>query len=88
VLILLLELPRLKALWKSLIKTMSSSKPGNPHTLKPKSEKDCPHCEKGHAQTLASPETVLVPYDQTKGKGGRKKKICCAGYLVHPPWFY
>lgn len=88
VLILLLELPRLKTMWKSFIKKMSSPKSAKPRTLKPKSEKDCPHCEKGHAQTLASPETALVPYDQTKGKGGRKKKICTQNYFCSNPQCY
>ncbi len=65
VLVLLLEFSRLKTLWISLTKGKASAKSSKACTLKPKSEKDCPYCQTGHAQIVPSPETSHTPYSQT-----------------------
>jgi IS1 family transposase len=79
---LVLELPRLKTVWKSLTKKRSLAKTIKPRELKVKTEKDCPNCNKGeHTLTIPPPETTHVPYSQIKSKRGRKKKICTQGYF-------
>ena len=87
-LVLLLELPRLKTLWKSLTKKRPTAKSTTPRSLKAKSEEDCPYCQAGHAETTPPPETSLIPYSQTKGKGGRKKQICTQNYFCSNPRCY
>jgi hypothetical protein len=50
---LVLELPRLKTVWKSLTKKRSLAKTIKPRELKVKTEKDCPNCNKGeHTLTI------------------------------------
>jgi IS1 family transposase len=88
VLILLLELPRLKTLWKTLTKRKAPAKSSKPRSLKPKSEKDCPYCQAGNTQIVPLPETSLTPYSQTKSKRGRKKKICTHNYFCSNPDCY
>jgi hypothetical protein len=88
VLVLLLELPRLKALWKSLTKRKASAKSSKPRSLKPKSEKDCPYCRAGNTQIVPLPETSLTPYSETKSKRGRKKNICTHNYFCSNPDCY
>jgi IS1 family transposase len=86
VLVLLLELPRLKTIWKLLTKRKASAKSSKPRSLKPKSEKDCPYCQSGHTLTIPPPETALTPYSQTKSNRGRKKKICTHNYFCSNPY--
>ncbi len=88
VLVLLLELPRLKTLWKTLTKRKAPAKSSKPRSLKPKSEKDCPYCQAGNTQRVPLPETSLTPYSQTKSKRGRKKKICTHNYFCSNPLCY
>jgi len=63
----------------------SSAKSSKPRVLKPKSEEGCPYCQEGHTQTVSPPETTHTPYSETKGKGGRKKKICTHNYFCSTP---
>jgi len=88
VLVLLLELPRLKTIWKSFTKRKASAKSSKPRSLKPKSEKDCPYCQAGNTQIVPLPETSLTPYSQTKSNRGRKKKICTHNYFCSNPHCY
>lgn len=71
-----------------LTQKKSTAKSSNPRTLKPKSEKDCPYCQAGHAQTVPLPETRHTPYSQTKRRRGRKKKICTHNYFCSNPDCY
>ncbi|MCX6060593.1 MAG: hypothetical protein NTW69_20945, partial [Chloroflexi bacterium] len=68
VLVLMLELPRLKAFWKSLTKRKVSAKSTTPRVLKVKTENDCPCCQTGHTLTIPPPETTHIPYSETKSK--------------------
>ncbi len=88
VLVLLLELPRLKAFWKSLTKRKASAKSTTPRVLKVKTENDCPCCQTGHTLTIPPPETTHIPYSETKSKRGRKKKICTHNYFCSNPLCY
>lgn len=88
VLVLLLELPRLKTLWKLLTRKKSSVKSSKPRILKPKSEKDCPYCQAGKTEKVVRPETTYTPYHQTKSRRGRKKKICTHNYFCSNPLCY
>ena len=47
--LLLLEHPRYKWLLKLFARLKTSSKTSKPRVMKPKSEKDCPHCRDAHA---------------------------------------
>jgi IS1 family transposase len=89
VLILVLELLRLKGVWKLLTKKRNSSaKSSKPRMLKVKTENDCPNCQAGGTQTVPPAETAITPYRETKGNGGRKKKICTQGYFCSNPDCY
>jgi transposase-like protein len=88
VLILLLELPRLKTLLKTLTKRKAPAKSSKPRSLKPKSEKDCPYCQAGNTQRVPLPEISVTPYSETKSKRGRKKKICTHNYFCSNPECY
>jgi transposase-like protein len=59
-----------------------------PRQLKPKSEKDCPHCQAHqslNAQVLAPRPPSPRPWKFIKGKGGRKKRIATDGYACPNP---
>jgi IS1 family transposase len=89
VIMLVLELPRLKTVWTSLTKKRSLAKAKKSRELKVKTENDCPYCGKGeHKQTIPFPETTLIPYSETKSKRGRKKKTCTQGYSCPNPDCY
>jgi IS1 family transposase len=85
---LLLELPRLKTLWKSLTKRKASAKSTTPRVLKVKTEDDCPYCQTGHTLTIRPAETALTPYSESKSKRGGKKKICTHNYFCSNPHCY
>jgi hypothetical protein len=56
---LVLELPRLKIVWKALTKKRSLAKTTKSRELKVKTENDCPYCGKGeHTLTIPPPETT------------------------------
>jgi hypothetical protein len=56
---LVLELPRLKAVMKALTKKRSLAKTTKSRELKVKTENDCPYCGKGeHTLTIPPPETT------------------------------
>jgi len=87
----MLEIPRLKAVWKALTKKRSLAKTTTPRELKAKTPNDCPYCGKGeHKESIPPPDPTLIPYNQTKSKRGRKKKICTQGYSCPNPdcYFY
>jgi len=89
ILMLVLELPRLKTVWKALTKKRSLAKTTKSRELKVKTENDCPYCGKGeHKQTIPPPESTLIPYCETKSKRGRKKKICTHNYFCSNPLCY
>ena len=88
VLILILEFPRLKTVWKWLTKKRSSAKTSNPRVLKVKSENDCPYCQTKHTIIIPPRETTHTPYSDIKGRGGRKKKICTHGHFCSNPLCY
>jgi hypothetical protein len=88
VLVLLLELPHLKTMWKSLTKKRTSAKSSTLRGPKPKSEKDCPYCQAGNTAAVPPPETTHIPYSETKSKRGRKKKICTHNYFCFNPLCY
>lgn len=88
VLVLLLELPRLKTFRKLLTKRKASAKSTKPRVLKVKTEDDCPYCQTGHTLTTPPPETTHTPYSETKSKRGRKKKICTHNYFCSNPQCY
>ena len=86
---LVLELPRLKAVMKALTKKRSLAKATKSRELKVKTENDCPYCGKGeHTLTIPPPETTYTPYSETKSKRGRKKKICTHNYFCSNPLCY
>ena len=86
---LVLELPRLKAVMKALTKKRSLAKTTKSRELKVKTENDCPYCGKGeHTLTIPPPETTYTPYSETKSKRGRKKKICTHNYFCSNPLCY
>ena len=86
---LVLELPRLKTMWKALTKKRRLAKTTKSRELKVKTANDCPYCGKGeHQQTIPSPKTTLIPYSETKSKRGRKKKICTHNYFCSNPDCY
>jgi IS1 family transposase len=52
--------------------------------MKPKSEKDCPHCQ--NKQEKHDPQPGDPPaWDTTKGKGGRPKRICTQWHFCTNP---
>jgi IS1 family transposase len=80
--VLVLELPRLKPVWKALTKKRSLAKTIKSRELKAKRPNDCPYCGEGeHTLTIPPPETTHTPYSETKSKRGRKKKICTHNYF-------
>ncbi len=86
---LVLELPRLKTVWKALKKKRSLAVPKKSRELKAKTENDCPYCDQGEdKQTTPPPETTHAPYSQIKSKRGRKKKICTHNYFCSNPDCY
>ena len=86
---LVLEIPRLKTVWKALTKKRSLAKATKSRELKVKTENDCPYCGKGeHTLTIPPPETTYTPYSETKSKRGRKKKICTHNYFCSNPLCY
>lgn len=85
----MLELPRLKTVWKALTKKRSLAKTTKSCKLKVKTANDCPYCGKGeHKQPIPPPETALIPYSEAKSKRGRKKKICTHNYFYTNPDCY
>jgi transposase-like protein len=85
----MLELPRLKAVWKALTKKRSLAKTTTPRELKAKTPNDCPYCGKGeHKESIPPPDPTIIPYNQTKSKRGRKKKTCTQGYSCPNPDCY
>jgi IS1 family transposase len=59
----------------------SDEKPGpKPLVYKPKSEKDRPCCQANHPNQ-ATTHQMPIPWNQVKGKGGRKKTIATEGYF-------
>ena len=86
---LVLEIPRLKTVWKALTKKRSLAKATKSRELKVKTENDRPYCGKGeHTLTIPPPETTYTPYSETKSKRGRKKKICTHNYFCSNPLCY
>lgn len=59
-----------------------------PRQLKPKSEKDCPHCQAQQSlnfQVLTPHPPTPLPWRKVKGKGGRKKRVATQGYACPNP---
>jgi IS1 family transposase len=87
--VLVLELPRLKAVWKTVTKKRSLAKIKKSRELKAKTPNDCPYCGKGeHKESIPPPDPTLIPYNQTKSKRGRKKKVCTHNYFCSNPLCY
>jgi hypothetical protein len=84
----MLELPRLKAVWKALTKKRSLAKTIKSRELKAKTPIGCPYCVKGeHKESIPPPSPTLIPYNQTKSKRGRKiiilparARACASGW--------
>jgi len=75
---MLLELSRYKWILKWFTSRKTSSKTPKPRVMKPRSEKDCPHCRKSLASgaPLSSICThIPQPWNEKKSKRGRKKTI-------------
>jgi len=76
ILVLVLELPRMKAVWKALTKKRSLAKTTKSRELKAKTPIDCPYCGKGeHKESIPPPDPTLIPYNQTKSKLYRLKTL-------------
>lgn len=53
-----------------------------PVVLKPKTERDCPHCVGEKGQKLSGKtEPAVIAWSERKGKGRRKKKAATEGYF-------
>lgn len=86
--LMLLELSRVKWLWKLRARPKTSGKSPKPRAMKPKSEKDCPQCQEilGSGKTLKTAcAHVPIPRSQKKGKGGRKKTTSTQNYFCSNP---
>lgn len=95
VFVLVLEFLRARGFWKLFTTPNISSKTPAPRVMKPRSEKDCPDCQKALASGLPPPSACThmpLPWIEKKSKRGRKKRICtqhqfcsnpdCAYYLI------
>ncbi len=83
ILVLVLELPRMKAVWKALTKKRSLAKTTKSRELKAKTPIDCPYCGKGeHKESIPPPDPTLIPYNQTNTQGYSCPNPDCYYYQV------
>ena len=78
ILLILLELSRYKWILKWFTSRKTSGKTLKPRVMKPRTEKDCPHCQKALASGTPISSTwthMPQPWNEKKSKRGRKKTI-------------
>jgi hypothetical protein len=78
VLVLLLELPRLKILWTLLTKRKASAKSSKPRMLKVETEDDYLYCQTGHTRTTPLYFSFITCFKKTFTTSGSKCVPACS----------
>src|ERR1700690_1288909 len=85
IVLLILELGKLKRTIKWLLKGLKASRATKPRVMKPKSPMDCPECQKSKTIETIISKPMPIPWSQKKGQGGRKKTISSQNYFCSNP---